>query len=74
MIFISNLKYIDQKSDVNVEKDNNINYGIAASADYEISKCFRFIAGLSYDRFEFRYSNDLNYYDLTVIGKLTIQF
>ncbi|MDR1474611.1 MAG: hypothetical protein LBS38_02845 [Endomicrobium sp.] len=74
MIFISNLKYIDQKSDVNVEKDNNINYGIAANADYEISKYFRFIAGLSYDRFEFRYNNDLNYYDFTVIARLTIQF
>jgi hypothetical protein len=74
MIFISNLKYIDQKSDINVEKDNNINYGISANADYEISKYFRFIAGLSYERFEFRYNNDLNYYDLTVISKLTIQF
>jgi outer membrane receptor protein involved in Fe transport len=74
MVFVSNLKYIDQKSDANVEKDNNINYGVAANADYEISKYFRFIAGVSYDRFEFRYNRDLNYYDLAVVGKLTIQF
>jgi hypothetical protein len=74
MVFVSNIKYIDQKSDVNVEKDNNMNYEIATNADYEISKYFRFIAGISYDRFEFRYNRDLNYYDLTVIGKLTIQF
>ncbi|MDR2818367.1 MAG: hypothetical protein LBB37_02880 [Endomicrobium sp.] len=74
MVFVSNIKYIDQKSDVNVEKDNNMNYGIAANTDYEISKYFRFIAGVSYDRFEFRYNRDLNYYDLAVIGKLTIQF
>lgn len=74
MMFVSNIKYIDQKSDVNVEKDNNMNYGIAANTDYEISKYFRFIAGVSYDRFEFRYNRDLNYYDLAVIVKLTIQF
>ncbi|MDR3306699.1 MAG: hypothetical protein LBS61_03395 [Endomicrobium sp.] len=74
MVFVSNLKYIDQKSDVNVEKDNSINYGVAANADYEVSKYFRFIAGVSYDRFEFRYNRDLNYYDLAVIGKLTVQF
>jgi hypothetical protein len=28
MVFVSNIKYIDQKSDVNVEKNNNMNYGI----------------------------------------------
>jgi hypothetical protein len=74
MIIISNLKYIGQKSEINVEKDNNINYSVVSNIDYEISRYFRFIAGVSYDRFEFRYNRDLNYYDLTIISKLTIQF
>ncbi|MDR2437459.1 MAG: hypothetical protein LBD17_05295 [Endomicrobium sp.] len=74
MILISNLKHIGQKSDINVEKDNNINYGVASNIDYEISRYFRLIVGVSYDRFEFRYNRDLNYYDLTIISKLTIQF
>jgi hypothetical protein len=74
ILLVSDLKYIDQKSDVNVEKDNTINYGLASNADYEISRYFRFIVAISYDRVEFRYNSALNYYDLAVICKLTIQF
>jgi hypothetical protein len=74
IIFISNIKYIDQKSEVNVEKDNNVNYGISTNADYEISKYFRFLLGINWDRFEYHYNRDLNYYDISFISKLTLQF
>ncbi len=74
LIFLSNIKYITQESDINVEQDNNTNYGFAASADYEVSKYFRFILGASWDRYDYTYNADLNYSDLTFSGKLTIQF
>ncbi|AKL97904.1 hypothetical protein [Endomicrobium proavitum] len=74
IIFLSNIKYIAQESAINVETDNNANYGIAANADYEVSKYFRFLLGISYDRFEYTYNPDLNYYDLAFSSKLTIQF
>jgi len=74
IIFLSNIKYILQESAINVETDNDTNYGVSASADYEISKYFRFLLGLSYDRYEYTYNSDLNYYDMTFSSKLTIQF
>ncbi|MDR1418010.1 MAG: hypothetical protein LBI80_02480 [Endomicrobium sp.] len=74
IIFTSNLKYIDQQSHVNVEKDNNTNYGVSLNTDYEVSKYFRFIFGLIWDRFEFRYNKSLNYQDISALSKLTFQF
>ncbi|MDR3256575.1 MAG: hypothetical protein LBT18_02840 [Endomicrobium sp.] len=74
IIFLSKFKYIDHKSEVNVGKDNNTNYGVSANADYEISKYFRFLIGFIYDRFEYRYIPESNYYDISLVSKLTIQF
>lgn len=74
IIFISNIKYITQESEVNVEQDNTVNTGISANADYEVSKYLRVIIGASYDRVEYTYNSDLNYMDLAVTGKLTVQF
>ncbi|MDR0617179.1 MAG: hypothetical protein LBG23_00075 [Endomicrobium sp.] len=74
IIFTSTLKYIDQQSQVTIEKDNNTNFGVSLNTDYEISKYFRFIFGLSWDRFEFRYNRNLNYHDITALSKLTFQF
>lgn len=74
IIFLSNLKYITQESEANVETDNTTNYGASLSADYEVSKYFRVTVGASYDRFEYTYNSDLSYTDLAFVGKLTIQF
>ena len=74
IIFLSNLRYIMQESEANVETDNNINYGIDMNADYEISKYFRFTLGAAYSRFEYTYNADLNYTDIALVSKLTIQF
>lgn len=74
IIFISNIKYVKQESELNIEQNNTTNSGVSANADYEVSKYFRVIVGASYDRVEYTYNSDLNYTDLTFIGKLTIQF
>jgi hypothetical protein len=74
IIFLSNIKYITQESEANVETDNNTNYGLNLSADYEISKYFRLTLGTAYDRFDYTYNSDLNYTDLSFVSKLTIQF
>jgi hypothetical protein len=74
VIFTSNLKYIDQQSQVNIEKDNSTNLGVSLNTDYEVSKYFRFIFGLIWDRFEFRYNRKLNYHDISALSKLTFQF
>jgi len=74
IIFDSQIKYASQSSEINIETDNNVNYGLALNADYEISKYFRFLLGGSYNRFEYTYNSDLNYTDLTLVAKLTIQF
>jgi hypothetical protein len=74
IIFILNLKYIDQKSEQNIETDNNINYGAAANTGYEISKYLRLLVGINFDRFEYRFNPYLNYYDISFVGRLTIRF
>ncbi|MDR2395715.1 MAG: hypothetical protein LBD57_03825 [Endomicrobium sp.] len=74
IIFTSNLKYIDQQSQVNIERDNSTNFGASLNTDYEVSKYFRFIFGLIWDRFEFRYNKKLNYQDISALSKLTFQF
>jgi hypothetical protein len=74
IMFESQIKYISQSSELNIETDNNTNYGLSANADYEISKYFRLLIGGSFGRFEYSYNSDLNYTDLTFVAKLTIQF
>ena len=74
IIFLSNIKYVTQQSEANVEVDNNTNYGANLSADYEISNHFRLAVGASYDRFVYTYNGDLNYTDLSFVSRLTIQF
>lgn len=74
IIFVSNLKYITCNSKVNIESDNNTNYGLSMNADYEISKYFRFLIGGSWERMEYKYNADLNYSDISLLSKLTIQF
>jgi hypothetical protein len=74
IIFESQLKYISQSSRVNIETDNNSNYGLSVNADYEISKYFRFLLGGSWEKMEYSYNSDLNYTDITLVTKLTIQF
>ncbi|OEG70772.1 hypothetical protein ATZ36_17520 [Candidatus Endomicrobiellum trichonymphae] len=73
-VFLSNFKYVDQRSEVNVEKDNNTICSISASADYEISKYFRLLVGVNLDKFKYCYNAESNYYDISLISKLTIQF
>ncbi|MDR3092712.1 MAG: hypothetical protein LBU33_02205 [Endomicrobium sp.] len=70
--FLSDFRCIDQKSKADVEKDNNINFGISVNVDYEISKYCRFLLGVNLDRFKYRCNADLNYYDISLISKLTI--
>ncbi|MCL2485105.1 MAG: hypothetical protein FWF32_03500, partial [Endomicrobia bacterium] len=74
LIVLSNLRYVMQESEINVEMDNNTNYGISADADYEISKYFRLLLGFSWSRMLYTYNADLNYSDLTFVSRLTIQF
>lgn len=74
MIFLSNIKYITQESQANIETDNNTNYGANLSADYEISKYLRITLGASYDRFDYTYNRERNYTDMSFISKLTVQF
>jgi len=74
LILLSNIKYIMQESGINVEVDNNTNYGISADADYEISKYLRFLLGFGWDRFIYTYNADLNYSDISIVSRLTIQF
>ena len=71
---MSNVKYITQSSAVNVEVDNNTNYGFSASGDYEISKYFRFAIGAGWDRYAYRFNKDLSYSDISIASRLTIQF
>jgi hypothetical protein len=73
IVFLSNFKYVDQRSKINVEKDNNTICSISASTDYEILKYFRLLVGVNLDRFKYCYNADLNYYDISLISKLTIQ-
>jgi hypothetical protein len=74
LILLSNIKYITQESAINVETDNNVNYGFSADADYEVSKYLRLLIGCAWSKFEYTYNADLNYSDISLISKLTIQF
>ena len=74
MLLLSNAKFILQESPVNVATDNNRNYGLTLSADYEVSKNFRFLLGGGFERMEYPFNRDLNYTDISISSKLTIQF
>ena len=66
--------YNTQSSAVNIEADNYQNFGFKISADYEISKNFRFTLGTNLTRYLFTYVPEQNYYAIDVVSKLTIQF
>jgi hypothetical protein len=73
-IFTTALKYLTHNSSLNVQTDNNVNYSISSSADYEVSANFRVSLGLGWNRFEYRDNPKINYTALEANGKLTIQF
>ncbi|MCX5778159.1 MAG: hypothetical protein NTU66_02925 [Elusimicrobia bacterium] len=73
-IFTTTLKYLTHNSSLNIERDNNVNYAIASTADYEVSQNFRMSLGLGWNRFEYRDNPKTNYTALEATGKLTIQF
>jgi hypothetical protein len=74
MILNSTVKYATRSSDLNVEKDNTNNYGINASAEYEVSQNFRLSMGLAWNRIENRVKSDESYTTIEASSRLTIQF
>ncbi len=74
LLFESNVFYNTQSSAVDVEADNYQNFGFKLSADYEISKNFRFALGTNFSRFLFTYVPEQNYTNIELSSKLTIQF
>lgn len=74
LLFESNVFYNTQSSAVNVEADNYQNFGLKLSADYEISKNFRFALGTNFSRYLFTYVSEQNYTNIELTSKLTIQF
>jgi len=74
LLFESNLFYNTQSSAVDVEAANYQNFGFNLSADYEISKNFRFALGTSFSRFLYTYVSEQNYTNIELSSKLTIQF
>ena len=74
LLFESNVFYNTQSSAVDVEAANYQNFGLKLSADYEISKNFRFALGTSFSRFLYTYVSEQNYTNIELSSKLTIQF
>ncbi len=74
LIFDSSIFYNTRGSAVNVEADNFQNFGFKISADYEISKNFRFTLGSNFSRFLFTFVPEENYTLIELLTKLTIQF
>ncbi len=74
LLFESNVFYNTQSSAVDVEAANYQNFGLKLSADYEISKNFRFALGTSFSRYLFTYVSEQNYTNMELSSKLTIQF
>lgn len=74
LLFESNLFYNTQSSAVDVEAANYQNFGFKLSADYEISKNFRFALGTNFSRFLYTYVSEQNYTNIELTSKLTIQF
>lgn len=73
-IFTTALKYLTNNSSLNVERDNNTNYSVSSSADYEVSQNFRVALGLGWNRYMYNDNPKANYTSLDASGKLTIQF
>ncbi|MBQ3835020.1 MAG: hypothetical protein II816_05855, partial [Elusimicrobia bacterium] len=74
LIFDSSVFYNTRGSAVNVEADNFQNFGFKLSADYEISKNFRFTLGSNFSRYLFTFVPEENYTLIEFLSKLTIQF
>ena len=74
LLFESNVFYNTQSSAVDVEAANYQNFGLKLSADYEISKNFRFALGTNFSRYLFTYVSEQNYTNIELSSKLTIQF
>ena len=74
LIFDSSAFYNTKGSAVNVEADNFQNFGFKISADYEISKNFRFTLGSNISRFLFTFVPEENYTLIELLSKLTVQF
>lgn len=74
LLFESNVFYNTQSSAVDVEAANYQNFGFKLSADYEISKNFRFALGTNFSRFLYTYVPEQNYTNIELSSKLTIQF
>ncbi|MCR4662489.1 MAG: hypothetical protein K5622_01215 [Endomicrobiaceae bacterium] len=74
LLFESNIFYNNQGSAVDVEAANYQNFGFKLSADYEISKNFRFALGTNFSRYLYTYVSEQNYTNIELISKLTIQF
>ena len=74
LLFESNVFYNTQSSAVDVEAANYQNFGLKLSADYEISKNFRFALGTNFSRFLYTYVPEQNYTNIELSSKLTIQF
>ncbi len=74
LIFDSSAFYGTKGSAVNVEADNFQNFGLKLSADYEISKNFRFTLATNFSRYLFTFVPEENYTLIELLSKLTIQF
>ncbi len=74
LLFESNVFYNTQSSAVDVEAANYQNFGLKLSADYEISKNFRFALGTNFSRYLYSYVPEQNYTNIELTSKLTIQF
>ena len=74
LLFESNVFYNTQSSGVDVEAANYQNFGLKLSADYEISKNFRFALGTNFSRYLYTYVSEQNYTNIELTSKLTIQF
>jgi hypothetical protein len=72
--FSSSVKYINQSSALNVERDNTDTYSLSTNADYEVSANFRISIGAGYSRLINRVKSDENYSTIEASGRLTIQF
>ncbi len=73
-IFNSTVKYVAHRSSLNVERDNNTNYGLSSTGEYEVSQNFRLSMGLAWERFQYKDNPNENYTTIEASSRLTIQF
>jgi hypothetical protein len=74
IIFGLELKYADQKSQQIIEGNNNINYGAGLNATYKVVEHVSVLAGVNWDRLEYRFHPNLNYHDISFVCKINVQF